>query len=125
MPDSQLNQSLMIDEFWAWLTAHYNCILRAGGPGFVVFDQPDIHWHLGVDPDGIMFVQLIKGKESTMEFFLNPGDVLYVQSSPEEDDQTLFECIGGSNGQPEPLCHFLTAHPYDDEQAPASRAWTH
>ena len=42
MPDSQLNQSLMIDEFWTWLTAHYNCILRAGGPGFVVFDQPDI-----------------------------------------------------------------------------------
>ena len=118
-------QSLSIDELWAWLHLHYNCILRAGGPGFVVFDQPEVHWHLGTDPDGIYFVQLLRGKETTAEFTFNPGDVHYVQATAGDEEQVLFECMGGEDGQTVPLCHFLMTHDYDAGEMPTNRTWTH
>ncbi len=122
---SPLSQSLSIEEFWAWLGLHYNCILRAGGPGFVLFDQADVHWHLGTDPDGIYFAQIIRGKETTAELYFNPGDVLYVQSNPGEAEQVLFECMGEDEGQQTVLCHFLLTHDYDVEELPTKRTWTH
>lgn len=122
---SNLGQSLSIDAFWAWLHLHYNCILRAGGTGFLLFDQADVHWHLGTDPDGICFVQLIRGKETTAEFFFNPADVHYVQTSAGEEEQVLFECMGEDEGQTAPLCHFLLTHDYDAEELPQTRTWTH
>ena len=121
----ELHRSLPIDEFWSWLGAHYNCILRAGGPGYAIFDQPDVHWRLGEDPDGILFAQLVRGKETTAELFFNPADVLYVQPIPEEEDQMLFELIGGPEGQTGAIGHFLMTHSYDENDGPQKRAWTH
>ncbi len=123
-PSSSVAQSLTMDEFWAWLNLHYNCILRAGGPGFVLYDQADVHWHLGTDPDGITFVQLIRGKETTAELYFNPADVHYVQPTAGEEEQVLFECMGASDGQV-PLCHFLMTHDYDVAELPTTRTWTH
>ena len=126
MPDKQaIRPSLEMEEFWSWLGAHYNCILRAGGLDFTVFDQPDVHWRLGVDPDGTCFVQLIRGKEATAEFFISTSEILYVQAVPEEGEHTRFELVGEIDGNPVPVCHFLLTHPYDEENAPSARTWTH
>ncbi len=124
-PSTSLSRSLSVEEFWAWLQLHYNCILRAGGPGFVFFDQADVHWHLGTDPDGILFAQVIRGKETTAELYFNPGDVHYVQTTAGEEDQVLFECLGGPEGSQAVLCHFLMTHDYDSKELPTARTWTH
>ena len=45
--------TLSFDEFWEWLMGHPNCILRAGTPGTILFDDEDFYWHLagtGVEP---------------------------------------------------------------------------
>jgi hypothetical protein len=124
-PTSSLGETLTIAELWAWLQLHYNCILRVGGSGFALFDQDDVHWHLGADPDGTHFVQIVRGKEILAEVFFNPADVHYVQTSPGEEEQVLFECFGGDEGQSAPLCHFLMTHGYDAGELPTSRTWTH
>ena len=44
---------LSFDEFWEWLMGHPNCILRAGTPDTILFDDEDFYWHLartGVEP---------------------------------------------------------------------------
>ncbi len=126
MPNSTpVTPPLDIQEFWQWLNAHYNCILRAGGPDFVVFDQPDLHWHLSVELDGVLVVQLIRGKDTTAEFYINPADVAFVTSTPEEGDQTLFQLEADPDDDTGPVGHFLMAHPFDDEEALAARPLTH
>ena len=120
-----LTSHLDIQEFWRWLGNHFNCILRAGGAGFLLFDQPDLHWHQSEDPDGLLVMQLIRGKETTAELYINPRDVLSVTSSAEEGEQTLFELLGSDGGEAVPLCHFLMAHPFDDDEGLADRPLTH
>lgn len=114
--DAAVTANLEIDQFWAWINNHYNCILRAGGMGFVLFDQPDVHWHLWTDPEGMYIVQLLRGKDTTAEFYLNPGEVLYVVSSPGEGEETLFELVGGAEGEATPMFHFLMSHPFEAEE---------
>ena len=38
--------TLSFDEFWEWLMGHPNCILRAGTPDTILFDDEDFYWHL-------------------------------------------------------------------------------
>lgn len=120
-----IQSSLSLQEFWRWLGFHFNCILRAGGPGFLVYDQPDLHWHLVTDPDGLLVVQLIKGKDTLAEFYVNPTEILYVTSTPGEEEQALFELHGDPEEGELPLYHFLLAHPYEDEEPIRQRRLTH
>lgn len=120
-----IQSSLTLDELWRWLGFHYNCILRAGGPGFVLYDQPDLHWHLTADPDGLLVVQLVRGKDTTAEFFMNPAEILYVTSTIEEEDHALFELHGHPDTDDLPLYHFLLAHPYEEEEPARQRRLTH
>jgi hypothetical protein len=37
------------ETFWQWLMRHPNCILRAGSPDAVLYDDEDLHWHFAAD----------------------------------------------------------------------------
>ena len=60
--------TLSFENFWAWLQAHSNCVLRAGTPEVVLFDHDDYHWHMSAEDEGVLLVQLIRGKELVGEF---------------------------------------------------------
>ncbi len=116
--------TLSLADFWRWASYHYNCILRAGSDTCVVFDQPYLHWHLLQEPDGTLVVQTIRGKDLIAEIVVDPASVVYVESSPQEDDQVLFELFVETAEEPIPLFHFLMSHGFDEEQNDVGR-WTH
>ncbi|PWB68798.1 MAG: hypothetical protein C3F15_15925, partial [Holophagae bacterium] len=64
------NITMPFDEFWSWLLTHPNCILRAGTPDSVLYDDDDLHWHLEEDPDRNPSVQLVRGKHVLAELVL-------------------------------------------------------
>jgi hypothetical protein len=125
-PADPVSPSLTVEEFWQWLLGHYNCLVRAGGPGFSLYDQPDLHWHLGEDRDGSCFALLMRGKETLGELTFSPADVQYVQPAPDggDGDQTIFELVGETDEGTAPLCWFVLAHPYDVAATEPER-WTH
>src|SRR6185503_1298854 len=54
--------TLSFEPFWNWLVSHPNCILRAGTPDTVIYDDEDLHWHFGAEGDSTMSVQVLRGK---------------------------------------------------------------
>ncbi|OIP31030.1 MAG: hypothetical protein AUK47_23365 [Deltaproteobacteria bacterium CG2_30_63_29] len=116
--------TLPIRDFWSWLKQHSNCIVRAGGLGFTHFDLADIHWCLSEEEDGLLVLHLIRGKDTQGEMVFHLGDVLYVQGSPDEGENVMFECVATGPDGPTPLCYFLMAHSYDEPSDDAEH-WTH
>jgi hypothetical protein len=117
--------TLTLDAFWRWASAHYNCIIRAGSDSSVLYDQPYLHWHLLQEREGMLVAQLVRGKDLVAELVVDPRNVMYVESRPDEEDQVLFELIVEMQGEAVPFYHFLMAHGYDDDQDLPSRGWTH
>src|SRR5438046_9339527 len=84
--------TLSFQAFWTWLQAHPNCILRAGTPEVVLYDDDDLHWHFAVEGDDTRVVQLIRGKTLVGEIVVAPGDITYVQGvAREAEDEYMFE----------------------------------
>lgn len=118
-------KALNLDEFWRWASMHYNCILRAGNDACVVFDHPYLHWHLTRE-DGLLFVQLVRGKDLIAEFAIDPNLVLYVEATPQqEEEQVNFDLVANVDGEPLNIFHFLMAHGYDEDEDSQRRGWTH
>ena len=86
--------TLSFDEFWEWLMGHPNCILRAGTPDTILFDDEDFYWHLagtGVEP---RVVQVLRGKRLIGELLLEPGRINYVEEEAgEHDGEFVFQLI--------------------------------
>ncbi len=117
--------AMSLEQFWSWASMHYNCIIRAGNESCLAFDQPYIHWHLARE-EGMLFVQLLRGKDLILEFVIDPTMVLYVEATPQtEDEQVLFDLVGNIQGEPLSIFHFLMAHGYEDEEGTSARKWTH
>jgi hypothetical protein len=111
--------------FWGWLQLHMNCILRAGTPTAVVFDDDDLHWHFGVEDEETYLVQVIRGKRILAEMILNPSEIAYVQGRPESEEEYLFELIPPTP-EAEPVFYFLMTHPFEvEETQSAPSRWTH
>ena len=114
-----------MEEFWAWLREHANCILRAGSPDVELHDSDDLHWHLEGDSREPL-IELIQGKRILASMFLDTREVAFVQSTPSDgaselngDRSTLFELVTtGRDGNYSPY-HFLMAHPMDADPAHA------
>ena len=70
--------TLDFETFWKWLTTHPNCILRAGTPESVLYDDEDLHWHFAQEGDGTLLVQTLRGKRLLAEFFLDGERIAYV-----------------------------------------------
>jgi hypothetical protein len=67
------NATLAFAVFWEWLITHPNCILRAGTPEAVIFDDDDLHWHFATAvEDGTPVVQVLRGKRLLGELLLIP-----------------------------------------------------
>jgi hypothetical protein len=110
--------TLPFPAFWSWLLAHPNCILRAGTPETVLYDDDDLHWHFGAEGDNTLLVQVLRGKVLIGELFLEPGQVSYVQAAPSERaDEHVFELISDSEGEPFAAYFFVLAHGFDEDLA--------
>ena len=55
-------ETLAFDAFWTWLQAHPNCIIRAGTPEAVLYDDEDLHWHFTAEGSDTLVVQVLRGK---------------------------------------------------------------
>jgi hypothetical protein len=122
---STVAYTLPFSKFWNWLQAHPNCIVRAGTPEVVLFDDDDLHWHFGHEDDGTLLVQLIRGKKLLGELAIAPGDVTYVQAEPGEADEFRFELLGEGESSGVGGYHFVLSHGYDEEDSGEGRRFTH
>ncbi len=117
--------TLPFDRFWAWLQVHPNCILRAGTPEAVLFDDEDLHWHFGTE-EGSLLVQLIRGKRIEGELMVQPTEVAYVQAQPgETDGEFLFELVSEAENVRLSAYFFVLSHGYDEEEPITPGRWTH
>jgi len=114
----QAGTALALERFWKWLKDHSNCILRAGTQDCYLYDQDELHWHLGEGPDRNLWVQVMSGKQLVSELVIETASVLFVQAAPDtetdEPGRFLFELVGGPKDEAYPLYHFLMAHGFDD-----------
>ena len=117
--------TLPFDRFWVWLQAHPNCILRAGTPDAVIFDDDDFHWHFAAEGDGLLLVQVIRGKQLVGELLIQPAEIAYVQVEAQTTDEFVFELITESAKDRITAVHFVLSHSFDEEEQVTPGRWTH
>jgi hypothetical protein len=102
-------------EFWTWIIAHPNCILRAGTPEMVFYDEEDFHWHFG-EVEGTLVVQVMRGKRVLGELFVEPERGTYVQEVPQEvEGEHVFEVIAETASEQYPAYIFVLSHGFEPE----------
>jgi hypothetical protein len=114
--------TLPFETFWTWLQAHPNCIIRAGTPEAVVYDQEDMHWHFTAEGADSFVVQVFRGKQLVGELVLTPADVSYVQGVAGEEDEYVFDLISESETDRVAAYFFVLSHGYDTSDRPSGRA---
>jgi len=108
--------TLSFEVFWGWLGAHPNCILRAGTPDAVLYDDDDLHWHFATEGTDTLIVELVRGKKLVGEIVVTPGDVAYVQGvAGEGEDEYVFELVSESDRERVVAYYFVLSHGYEAE----------
>jgi hypothetical protein len=103
-------------DFWAWLMTHPNCILRAGTPEAVVYDDQDIHWAFGVEEPETLVVQAVRGKRPLGEILVVPEQVAWVKGfTGDLEGEYIFELMSESDAEPFAAYFFVMSHGLDDE----------
>lgn len=111
-----LFSTLSFGDFWEWVVAHPNCILRAGIQNSVIYDDEDYHWHLSLDGPDIFLVQVIRGKRLVGEFVVYSDSVAYVQTlAGEQEGEVLFEALAAEESETPLVCFFVMSHGFDVE----------
>lgn len=111
--------TLTFEVFWSWLLGHPNCILRAGTPEAVVYDDEDLHWHFASEGPQTLVVQVIRGKRLIGELLVEPEQVSYIQGAGgEREDEYVFELISESETERVVSYFFVLSHGYDVEEEP-------
>lgn len=114
--------TLPFQEFWAWLLLHPNCIIRAGTPEAVLYDDDDLHWLLASEESHLL-VQLVRGKRLIGEMLIDPELVAYVQgASGDREGEFLFDLIVETPTERLAAYSFAMAHAYEDEVDSHNRA---
>lgn len=109
------------DRFWAWLVTHPNCILRAGTPEAVLFDDEDLHWSFMVEDEHTLLVQVLRGKRLVGELAIDPEQVAYVEAVPsEQPDEFVFEAISETESDRFAAWVFVLVHGWEDEGEPGA-----
>jgi hypothetical protein len=102
--------------FWSWLMSHPNCILRAGTPEAVLYDDEDLHWHFAAEGEHTLLVQVLRGKTLLGELLLEPSQVSYVQLvPPERPDEHTFELMSDVETEPFTAYFFVLTHGWEEE----------
>ena len=118
--------TLPLEKFWAWLLLHPNCILRAGTPESVLYDDEDYYWHLAVEGGNTLLVQVVRGKRLVAEILLDPEQISYVQAvPPEREGEHVFELIQDGERESFASYFFVLAHGFEDDAEPPSRTRVH
>jgi hypothetical protein len=114
--------TLTFDDFWAWVTLHPNCIVRAGTPEAVLYDDDDLHWLLASEESHLL-VQLVRGKRLIGELLVDPEQVAYVQGARgDRDGEFLFDLIVETPSERLAAYSFVMAHAYEAEVPSHDRA---
>ena len=118
--------TLTFEDFWRWLSAHPNCIIRAGTPESVLYDVEDLHWHFASEAEGTLLVQVLRGKLLLGELLLRPERVTYVQGVAGEDEKEhVFELISETKTDRIAVYFFVLAHGYEEEDLSFTPARVH
>ncbi len=114
---------LPFETFWPWLVSHPNCVLRAGTPEAVLYDDDDLHWHFASEATGTLLVQVIRGKRMMGEILVQPSQVAYVQGyAGEEEGEWFFDLVAeGTSGEAGYAYFFVLSHGHEDEETPSAR----
>ena len=108
--------TLSFDVFWDWLTSHANCILRAGTPEMVLYDDTDLHWHFGAENAETLLVQVIKGKRLMGELLIQPEQIAYAQGlTSEHEDEHIFELVTETETERLASYFFVLAHGFEED----------
>lgn len=114
--------TLSFEDFWEWVEAHPNCILRAGIQNSVIYDDEDYHWRLAQDGPDIFLVQVIRGKRLVGEFVVYSESVGYVQSlAGDQDGEFLFEAVAAEESDTPLICFFVMSHGFDVDMGDSPR----
>lgn len=115
-----MTDSLALKDFWPWLADHANCILRAGSPDAILYDDDDFYWRFTQESPRTLLVQLMRGKRLVGEMFVEPELVSSVRISPGEKDDTIFDLMAEADGEEQVLYYFVMAHGFDVAEPPNS-----
>lgn len=122
----QLPQTLSFEDFWAWVVHHPNCILRAGTPESVIYDDDDFHWLLAQEDNATVLVQVLRGKRPVGEILLAPAAVTYVQAvSGEREGEVIFELIVETEKEHLVAYFFVLTHGIEEDEDPLSAGPVH
>jgi len=102
--------------FWQWLMTHPNCILRAGTPESIVYDDDDLHWQFFAEEPETLVMQVLRGKRVTAEILVAPEQIDFVQGMPgEQDGEYVFEAVSETESDRMAVYFFVLAHGWDVE----------
>ena len=118
--------TLSFDDFWKWLVLHPNCILRAGSPDAVLYDDQDFHWHFATEGADLALVQVIRGKRLIGELLVQPEPVAYVQTfEGDHEDEHIFELISENEKDRYAAYFFVLSHGFDEDGFPPTARAVH
>jgi len=111
-----LFSTLSFGDFWEWVVAHPNCIVRAGIQNSVIYDDEDYHWHFAQEGPDTFLVQVLRGKRLVGEFVIYSDRVAYVQSlAGDQEGEILFEGVAAEGSEIPLVFFFVMSHGFDVE----------
>ncbi len=111
--------TLAFEVFWGWLRQHPNCVVRAGTPETVLYDDEALHWFIG-EEGAELVVQLIRGKQLVGEIVVDPEEVAYVESLGEErQGEHVFEAINETQTERVAAYYFVMSHAMAEDEPAA------
>ena len=109
--------TISFEIFWGWLLTHPNCIVRAGTPDTMIYDDEDLHWHFAAEGPETLVVQVLRGKRLLGELLLDPEPIAYVQAVPQErQDEHVFELIVENDSERFAAYSFALIHGIEDQE---------
>lgn len=109
--------TLPFEQFWGWLVTHPNCILRAGTPESVLYDDEDLHWHFATEAGTTLLIQVVRGKRLTGELLVEPEQVSYVQGyTGDREGEYVFECVLDNESEQVVAYFFVLTHGFETEE---------
>jgi len=108
--------TLPFETFWPWLTGHPNCIIRAGTPEAVLYDDEDLHWHFTEEEPATLVVQVLRGKLLVGELLIAPDQIAYVQGIPGEgENEYVFELMTETETENFASYFFVLIHGFEED----------